>query len=423
MKLQVDYNSVSFQADYVKTRSSDHFDMPEKSVHDIQYLMRDGGARTGSRFASRVIKIIGYVTELTPEDLTERLDIIKQALGDKQTYELQIEDDEGVRVWPEVEADNFQLQRIAGSYGEFTVSFYCFDPIARAEDFSTYSNDNITSVPETDTVTFTGTYGPSPTITIDVVDVGNITSIFLKNNENSQEIEIPGIGSDGDNVIINTEAQTIILNGEEVEGIGKIPNWLRGANSYTLTAEGSGSLLVSQDQHDGQFGFQYGTIYEEAAQKFNISGSGSIAINQIKLLLEKWGTQRDGANVKVSIETDSAGEPSGTTVTNSDIDLNTGDIQSGYNWMTLSYSTAPSITKGTDYWLVIEYYYSYIDDQPDDFAWRKSTTDVYASGNSAWYDGSSWTQQTSHDFCWEFINTSLGTIDIDIEFLYYPRYL
>ena len=85
------------------------------------------------------------------------------------------------------------------------------------------------------------------------------------------------------------------------------------------------------------------------AQKIQLPYTANVT--QIKLYVEKTGTP--GADLTVEIQTDNSGVPSGTVVTNGSTSIAEADIGTAYAWETALFSTAPSLTGVTDYWIVL----------------------------------------------------------------------
>lgn len=86
------------------------------------------------------------------------------------------------------------------------------------------------------------------------------------------------------------------------------------------------------------------------AQKFTLPTAGSWTPGEILVKLKRVGAASD--NVKVSIQTDSGGSPSGTIL---DSALVAGsDIDEDSNWIAFDLSLTATLAYGTNYWLVVE---------------------------------------------------------------------
>lgn len=104
---------------------------------------------------------------------------------------------------------------------------------------------------------------------------------------------------------------------------------------------------------------------------------------------ESWD-YRNSETLTVTIETDTAGAPSGTPVTNG-----TATTKLAFNvpfksaeWEIFKFASNVSLTSGTTYWLVITG--SYTASATNYIALSTDTGDGYASGDASTYNGTSW---------------------------------
>lgn len=108
---------------------------------------------------------------------------------------------------------------------------------------------------------------------------------------------------------------------------------------------------------------------------------------------ESWD-YRNKDTLTVTIETDSAGAPSGTPVTNGTSQTILASsvpwrAASGGEWSSFSFSSNVSLSSGTTYWVVITG--SYTTSSTNYIEVSTDTGNGYASGDSATYNGTSWT--------------------------------
>jgi len=93
------------------------------------------------------------------------------------------------------------------------------------------------------------------------------------------------------------------------------------------------------------------TPRDKLAQGFQISAGADIA--KVQLYLRKIGSPT--GNLTVKLETDSAGYPSGSTVTNGTSDVVAAStLSTSYGYIEFEFSTAPTLTGSTQYHLVLE---------------------------------------------------------------------
>ena len=96
-------------------------------------------------------------------------------------------------------------------------------------------------------------------------------------------------------------------------------------------------------------------------------------------------------SLKVDIQTDSAGSPSGTVVASSTIQAS--DLTTSNQWVWATAASHPSLTNGATYWVVV--YRSSTLDSTNYYLLQLETT---SSGSSKSFDGSSWVTQPNGQF-------------------------
>lgn len=129
---------------------------------------------------------------------------------------------------------------------------------------------------------------------------------------------------------------------------------------------------------------------DKLAQSFKISGSGSKTFSSFWILLKKTGSP---GTLTAKIETDNAGSPSGTALTNSTI-TNTGSLitDGGTAWTYFYYTTNfPSGTAGTTYWLTLT---AAGCDGSNYYTWLGSINSVYSDGQMKFSTDSGTTYNT-----------------------------
>lgn len=112
---------------------------------------------------------------------------------------------------------------------------------------------------------------------------------------------------------------------------------------------GGGTSASAGDSNNNRFGTN---AEEQIALK--IIPRANVTIAQATLELAKVGTPTD--NISIEIQTDNAGSPSGTPVTNGTSGTVAGGTlsASAFQETTLTFSTPPSLTANTTYWVVLK---------------------------------------------------------------------
>lgn len=143
---------------------------------------------------------------------------------------------------------------------------------------------------------------------------------------------------------------------------------------------------------------------QKLGQEFIAAGSGTKSINSVWLWIKRIGSS--SGLLYVDLQTDAAGLPSGTPVTNgtsSAVNFNT--LGTSYDWVKFSFATRPSLTLGTVYHLV--FYatgYTYSAAVTEAIWGVDESAPGYASGQTETYDGATWTSRSpASDTCFRVV--------------------
>jgi hypothetical protein len=123
--------------------------------------------------------------------------------------------------------------------------------------------------------------------------------------------------------------------------------------------------------------------------------------------------------ITVRIETDSAGNPSGTLVTNGSFTIPASEVGTTFSEILKSYATEPSLTNATVYHTVISQAGGDINNY---YVFKKQNTDVHANANLETYNGTSWTQLTTQDLYIKIWSTKPTSFIIDLAIKYFKSY-
>lgn len=127
------------------------------------------------------------------------------------------------------------------------------------------------------------------------------------------------------------------------------------------------------------------------AQSFQPGTTG--LVERVDLQLIRTSSAPTG-RVWITLEADSAGAPSGTPLATSD-KLNAGIISTTVQSIALAFRSPVSLTAGTTYWIVLQGDYTQSDTL--NIAVGVNTAGGYASGQEAYYDGTTWTNVSAND--------------------------
>lgn len=125
-------------------------------------------------------------------------------------------------------------------------------------------------------------------------------------------------------------------------------------NGFTVTINRNGYFQTEEDleQETPSPGNVTLTAWgQRIAQRFQLSeDAGDWSLNEVLLRVRKVGEPSDG--VRVSIQTGSAGSPSGSMLDSTSIP--SGSIGTEAGWETFTLSGSLTLTYGQDYWLVVQ---------------------------------------------------------------------
>lgn len=141
---------------------------------------------------------------------------------------------------------------------------------------------------------------------------------------------------------------------------------------------------------------------ERLAQEF--IPSDDCTVSRVLLYMKRIGSS--SATINVSIQTNNAGVPSGTVITNgtaTGVAHNT--LGTSYGWVAFSFPTPPTLTNGTTYHIVVSttsYTYSAA---VTEIIWgADQSSPGYTDGDGETYNGSAWSAVSpATDFCFRVV--------------------
>lgn len=143
----------------------------------------------------------------------------------------------------------------------------------------------------------------------------------------------------------------------------------------------------------------------QISQGFKVNTSSTVT--KVRLWLKKTGTPAGTDTITLVIQTDSSGVPSGSAVTNGTataVDIS-DTLTTSYAWVIFTFATAPSLTAGTQYHLVLQGAFTVSD--TNYIMWGVDNFDViYADGSMSVYDATTWTTEIGYDACFEVYITN-----------------
>lgn len=322
-RVNVQLDNYSLQSDAVVASYIGHDGGPRQALNLLKISRRDGEKLISSTFEPKTLSISGVIKGSDQDDLERNIDEFKRYTAVTQG-ELDIEYAGGYRryivalqtvlierAFHHITRAPFSLtfivndppfgQKVSGLGGELVVN-------------EAMSAQAIASVAYQTTITFDGSAPPKPVITAVIDTVGSLAELTFKNQTTNQEITVGTSWSNGDQVTIDTDGNTVRRAGIDVDFEGIFPEFDLGPNQILLTLSDSGSLDQQQVLQDSDAETQ--GSYIEEAQTFQVSASTNY--DKIEALIKK----------TVDFDNDTQTEGFDST-TNKDAGNTTGDWNTG----------------------------------------------------------------------------------------------
>jgi hypothetical protein len=171
-------------------------------------------------------------------------------------------------------------------------------------------------------------------------------------------------------------------------------NWLVGdaPASPDYLALGTGALAqYAETNQDATIDLTSSGADQQLAQEFIAAGSGTEYVKSIWLYLRRVGSS--AGTLTAEIQTNAAGLPSGTAITNgASTTVTINLVGTSYDWVAFSFATPPLITLGTIYHIVLKSSgYTYSNGVTEINVGVDQSAPGYASGDFETYNGVSWT--------------------------------
>jgi len=284
---------------------------------------------------------------------------------------------------------------------------------------------NVNANPYSSSVSFGGSAEPKPIITIEIGSGHtNPQGISFENTDTGEKISFTKSSAlaDGDTIVIDCAEKKVTLEGDEKSFCGPFPSFKVGDNNFKISV---GEFLDQEFTGGSQWEtheiYKFSGNYYRIAECFTVPCSAH-GYRRIGVWIRKEGTPN--ADLKVRIETDDEGAPSGTLVNdNAELTIAQGDVSTTNSWVYANFPGGFSLEAGVKYWIVLESEASEIDNW---YIWPIAQKDAtYKRGHAAYQlAGGEWTMRGDARFklyCGGLKDDSLGNITLDID--YYKRYL
>jgi hypothetical protein len=241
-------------------------------------------------FEAKVNELVGAIE--CEDELDDQVRAFVTAMS-KKGEPLTIEDDDGTvysydgayvtNTSDMIEMRTLRRKKIV----KFRLLFLCPKGFARDTTQLTHSFDTITTVPYESSLNILGDTNPEPVIEVTINTASGVEEIIFTNTTTNQQISVSDITfANGDMLVFNTSTKQVLLNSLSITFEGVFPDFVVGENNFQLTATGSTSIQVNQNQYNSNTSI-FGNNH--VAQSFEVGSN--LDIEQIGLVINKVGTE------------------------------------------------------------------------------------------------------------------------------------
>lgn len=284
-------NDFSLQSSSVVSSRLLHDDSPNQSLNLLNVSRRDGQKLISSQFQPKTITIVGQLKGSNQTDLDKNIDTFKRSVNVTQGN-LDISMAGGFRRYV-VALQSVIIERASYNltFVPFSVSFSVYDPPFARNVLSlggglvveqTLSVEGIAVASYETTITFDGSADPKPRFTAVIDTPGTLGDISLKNETTGDQITVGTAWVAGDQLVVDTENQTVVRTGQSIDFDGIFPEFELGANKILLSLIDTGALNASQTDFDSDAAMDNNI---EEGQTFQPTATTNYS--QIAVLLKK----------------------------------------------------------------------------------------------------------------------------------------
>lgn len=397
----------------------------------LMELAREGGAiLVSEKYGVKHIIISGKLTAASRSALDTAIDSFKELFSRKEkNLDIEYEGSGNTRRYVATcIRHDFDRDYYHDLFVPWSAEFIVAKGIGEGTSETTLvSGQSFQAVNYVSTFTFLGSARPKPRIRLKVDDSPPIVKgISIENTDNNERMVITEASPSSNKYFeFDCRLKTAKYDGTETAFHGVFPSFDIGSNNYEIKC---GKILNQEFSGETTGGYLiYGGNY--AAQSFMVPADDD-TFQALELHLGK--TLTPGCDVRVRIETDNAGEPSGTCIKDSlgnDVDADIAEASVGSDdWVELVFSDIFSLSANTRYWIVVN---AKADggDASNYYTWNfnDSTGAIYKNGNASRSadSGANWTDHTDKDMKFKlyFGGAENASENYTFDVYYYKQFL
>ena len=378
---------------------------PQRTINLIETEGVDGAVIVSDRFGTKTIDIKGILVGASESDLQTKIDTANELFSRKGVNLDIIPDGGSARRYVVclIGAVEYNRDFYNIDYVPFKLKLFVYEGVGKDTTTTTaISNLNTTLERDpasgSDTINFVGSADPKPNITFTLDTIGKLDLITINDDDSGEEmsIEIDGDYSNGDEVVVDLENQTVKREGVDVPFLGNIPTFLKGDNDLHISYQGATYALDQEQIAVKNVGYSVGNtgaVKNSLTQSFIPSKSGYL--EQIKIWANKVGTPIN--NLSIHLYNDNGELPeSSQGLIFSLTEASASSTPTGVE-ETLNSGAPIYLRKGVKYWLV----FSTGDSSGNYYRIHGAGTDQYSNGRLLEYDNPVTTSPPSDPNDWE----------------------
>ena len=224
----VDLNSVSGWL----TTGTDTFRYPSRKVNNFNISQSNNSVTTSAFFEGRSVNIRGIIRVSGRELLDDSVSELRRIL-EPSNQVLQMPISGNQRKFNDVTVSNVVISDVNGGMARIDIEFKTSDPFNYALSTTESLNvSNLTTTPKQYQIAFDGTTKQLPIImcTFDSLTGTTVSAVTLTNMADSSSISISRVWSASDILIVDSQTQTVTVNGTVVDFTGNFLSFYKGLN-------------------------------------------------------------------------------------------------------------------------------------------------------------------------------------------------